>query len=91
MTEKRYIEESLPIREVSEKSVSERNKKQGYISNLHLWWSRKPLASSRATNYATLIKASKERIKNGGFGSLNWLVKKIVIFVVIKNYSRFRG
>ena len=54
--DKRFIEESFPVKEVS--AISAREKisiKQGHISNLHIWWARRPLASSRATNYAALI------------------------------------
>ena len=51
---KRFIEETFPVKEVSEKSAHEKNIRHGHISTLHIWWSRKPLASSRATAYAAL-------------------------------------
>ena len=51
---KRLIEETFPVKEVSEKSAHEKNIRRGHISALHIWWSRKPLASSRATAYAAL-------------------------------------
>jgi adenine-specific DNA methylase len=53
--EKRFIEVTFPIKEVSKESSKERNIRGGHISTLHLWWSRKPLSSSRATTYAALI------------------------------------
>ena len=51
---KRFIEETFPVKEVSEESAREKNIRHGHISTLHVWWSRKPLASSRATAYAAL-------------------------------------
>jgi len=50
MKDKRFIEESFPIKEVSEISAKEKNIRHGHISTLHIWWARRPLASSRATN-----------------------------------------
>jgi len=57
MKDKRFIEESFPVKEVSEHSAREKNIRHGHISTLHIWWARKPLASSRATSYAALIPA----------------------------------
>lgn len=56
---KRFIEESFPVKEVSVESAREKNIRHGHISTLHIWWARRPLASSRATNYAALIPAPK--------------------------------
>jgi len=53
--DKRLIEVTFPVKEVSEISAKEKNVKQGYISTLHIWWARRPLASSRATSYAALV------------------------------------
>jgi putative DNA methylase len=55
---KRFIEETFPVKEVSVESAREKNIRHGHISTLHIWWARRPLASSRATNYAALIPAS---------------------------------
>lgn len=55
--DKRFIEESFPVEEVSFESAREKNIRHGHISTLHIWWARRPLASSRATNYAALIPA----------------------------------
>ncbi|HPJ13852.1 MAG TPA: DUF1156 domain-containing protein [Spirochaetota bacterium] len=57
--DKRFIEESFPVREVSEESIKEKNVRKGHISTLHIWWARRPLTSSRATSYAALISAVK--------------------------------
>ena len=52
---KRFIEETFPVREVSRESAKEKNIRHGHISTLHIWWARRPLASSRATAYAALV------------------------------------
>ena len=57
MKEKSFIEESFPVKEVSEESAREKNIRHGHISTLHIWWARRPLASSRVTSYAALIRA----------------------------------
>ncbi len=62
-TMRRFIEESFPIKEISEESAKEKNIRHGHISTLHIWWARRPLASSRATSYAALIPAPKDPIE----------------------------
>ncbi|MGQ9600345.1 MAG: DUF1156 domain-containing protein, partial [Anaerolineae bacterium] len=57
MTDRRFIEESFPVREVSAISAKEKNIRHGHISTLHIWWARRPLAASRATAYAALVGA----------------------------------
>ena len=59
MTDRRFIEETFPVRAVSEHSAREKSIRHGHISTLHIWWARRPLASSRAVNYAALIPAPK--------------------------------
>ncbi|MGQ9799271.1 MAG: DUF1156 domain-containing protein [Ignavibacterium sp.] len=59
MIEKSFIEFSFPIKEVGFESANEKNIRQGHISTLHIWWARKPLASSRTTSYTALIPAPK--------------------------------
>ena len=59
MSDKRFIEESFPVKEVSAESAREKNIRHGHISTLHIWWARRPLASSRATSYAALIPVPK--------------------------------
>ncbi len=58
MTEakKRLIEVNFPLKEVSEDSVREKQIRHGHISTLHIWWARRPLAASRATILAALLR-----------------------------------
>ncbi len=53
--DRRLIEETFPVKEVSAESAREKNIRHGHISTLHIWWARRPLASSRATAYAALV------------------------------------
>ena len=60
---KRFIEISFPVKEVSIESAREKNIRHGHISTLHIWWARRPLASSRATAYASLIPAPENDVE----------------------------
>ena len=51
---KRFIEETFPVKEVSAEASREKNIRHGHISTLHIWWARRPLATSRTTAYAAL-------------------------------------
>lgn len=55
--DKRLIEVNLPLEELSEESRSEKYRSYGKLSNLHRWWSPKPLSVSRIAAYASLVKA----------------------------------
>ena len=57
---RRHIGETFPVKEVSKESAREKSIRHGHISTLHLWWARRPLASSRATIYASLIDPPKD-------------------------------
>jgi adenine-specific DNA methylase len=60
MTDRRFIEETFPVKEVSAISAKEKNIRHGHICTLHIWWARRPLASSRATAYAALTPATDD-------------------------------
>jgi adenine-specific DNA methylase len=55
MTDRRLIEETFPLQEVSEHSKHEKNVRHGHISTLHIWPARRPLAASRAAIIAALM------------------------------------
>jgi len=70
MKTKSFIESDFPVKEVSEESVKEKNIRHGHISTLHIWWARRPLASSRASIYAALVpepKDEEDRLKRAQF------------------------
>ena len=52
---KRLAEVDFPIAEVSEHAAREKFIRYGHPSTLHLWWARRPLASSRAILLALLV------------------------------------
>jgi adenine-specific DNA methylase len=61
MTDRRFIEETFPVKEVSEESAKEKNVRHGHISTFHIWWARRPLAACRSTNFASLIRAPETK------------------------------
>ena len=70
MASKSFIESDFPVKGVSEESAREKNIRHGQISTLHIWWARRPLASSRASIYAALTpepKNEEERLKRAQF------------------------
>ena len=52
---KRLAEVDFPIAEVSKHAAREKSIRHGHPSTLHLWWARRPLASSRALLMALLL------------------------------------
>ena len=52
---KRLAEVDFPIAEVSKHATREKSIRHGHPSTLHLWWARRPLASSRAVLMALLL------------------------------------
>ena len=56
--DKRLIEVSFPLEQVSLDSVHEKNVRHGHISTLHIWPARRPLAACRAALIATLLPDS---------------------------------
>ena len=51
---KRLAEVDFPIAVVSKHAAREKSIRHGHPSTLHLWWARRPLASSRAVLMALL-------------------------------------
>ena len=52
---KRLAEVDFPVAEVSRQAVREKSMRRGHPSTLHLWWARRPLASSRAMLMTLLL------------------------------------
>src|SRR5216110_359476 len=57
---KKLIEVALPLKAINEASVREKSIRHGHPSTLHLWWSRKPLATCRAVLFASLVDDPSE-------------------------------
>jgi len=52
---KKLIEVALPLDVINAASAREKSIRHGHPSTLHLWWSRKPLATARAVLFASLV------------------------------------
>ena len=52
---KRLAEVDFPIAEVSRHAAREKSIRHEHPSTLHLWWARRPLASSRTVLMALLL------------------------------------
>jgi adenine-specific DNA methylase len=81
MSDRRLIEDSLPLAEISEYSAKEKSIRHGHISTLHLWWARRPLAAARAATMAALLPAPKDDKERKSFHrllteSLDWELGK---------------
>src|SRR5690554_2169533 len=51
---KKSIEVALPLDDINVAAAREKSIRHGHPSTLHLWWARRPLASSRAVLLALL-------------------------------------
>jgi putative DNA methylase len=60
MTRKKLIEVALPLDAINAASAREKSIRHGHPSTLHLWWSRKPLATCRAVLFASLVDDPSE-------------------------------
>ncbi|MCW3047078.1 MAG: hypothetical protein JWO74_1362 [Solirubrobacterales bacterium] len=52
---RKLIEVALPLETINKWSAREKAIRYGHPSTLHLWWSRKPLATARAVLFAQLV------------------------------------
>src|SRR6266699_367099 len=57
---KKLIEVALPLDAINKASAREKSIRHGNPSTLHLWWSRKPLATCRAVLFASLVDDPSE-------------------------------
>jgi putative DNA methylase len=64
-SDRRLIEDFLPIEPISAEASREKSIRKGHISTLHLWWARRPLVACRAAVYGALVPASRFMPQNG--------------------------
>ena len=73
---KKLIEVALPLDAINAASAREKSIRHGHPSTLHLWWSRKPLATTRAVIFASLVDDPDDPNANPNFvdacKALNW-------------------
>src|SRR2546427_6661125 len=60
---KKLIEVALPLNAINIASAREKSIRHGHPSTLHLWWSRKPLATCRAVLFASLVDDPAEHLE----------------------------
>src|SRR2546429_8632914 len=58
---KKLIEVALPLEAINKASAREKSIRHGHPSTLHLWWSRKPLATCRAVLFSSLVDDPSSR------------------------------
>jgi len=58
---KKLIEVALPLVAINIAASTEKSIRHGHPSTLHLWWSRKPLATCRAVLFASLVDDPSSR------------------------------
>ena len=65
-SEKRLIEQWMPINEVSTEAIRERAAASALppVNWLHVWWARRPLVASRAATLLSLIPAKEDDAKD---------------------------
>jgi len=61
MAKKKLIEVAMPLEAINEASAREKSIRHGHPSTLHLWWARRPLASTRAVLFASLVDDPSSR------------------------------
>jgi len=65
MSDRRLIEDYLPIQAISAEASREKSVRKGHISTIHLWWARRPLVACRAAVYGAMVPASQFVPENG--------------------------
>jgi len=86
----RLIEVALPIREISAESVRDKNINTAHISNLHIWWARRPLPASRAVIFSSLVPDPENHLCPKEFIFTVKRLLKTEIPDELKAYSRGR-
>lgn len=58
---RKLIEVALPLDAINQQSAREKSIRKGHPSTLHLWWARRPLATTRAVLFSQLVDDPSER------------------------------
>lgn len=74
-SDKRLIEEYLPIDAVGEEASKEKSVRKSHISMIHLWWARRPLTACRAAVYSALVPADRFTPNNAPEGKRESLTR----------------
>lgn len=55
LRKKKLIETGIPLKEINAESAREKSLRHGLPSTLHLYWARRPLATTRSILFAQLV------------------------------------
>ncbi|MBQ3402177.1 MAG: DUF1156 domain-containing protein [Synergistaceae bacterium] len=88
MNARKLIEVALPLETINTESSREKSIRHGHPSTLHLWWSRKPLTTTRAVIWASLVddpsshpeKFPDEASQNAERERLFGILRKLVVW-----------
>ncbi|MHA2253909.1 MAG: DUF1156 domain-containing protein, partial [Candidatus Kariarchaeaceae archaeon] len=58
------LEQTIPVKLLSEKGAQERYQRKGHINAIKTWWARRPLISARGLIYASLVVNDRTPEKN---------------------------
>jgi putative DNA methylase len=84
----KLIEVSIPLEDINKESAREKSIRHGHPSTLHLWWSRKPLATARAVLFAQLVddpsahpeQFPTEEAQHAERERLHGIIKRLVVW-----------
>lgn len=60
MPYKKLIETAMPVSKINSETEREKTARNGMPSNVHIWWSRTPMAVARSTLFASLVDDPSE-------------------------------
>lgn len=78
---RKLIEHDLPLAEISDAAAHEKNIHIGLPPQFHVWWARRPLASSRATALGALMDDPEDETKRA---ELRRLIRHITPWKAVK-------
>ncbi len=90
---KKLIEVALPVDEINEASVKEKNPfLKGHPRALHLWWARRPLAAARSILFAQLVNdPGRDRGHYPGMTKEKASVERERLFDIIRELSKWEN
>src|SRR2546428_1814842 len=88
----KLIEVALPLVAINAASAREKSIRHGHPSTLHLWWSRKPLATCRAVLFAQMVNdPGYERSLGRGVNKKEAAKERERLFEIIKKLVQWEN
>lgn len=94
----KLIEVALPLEDINRESAREKSIRHGHPSTLHMWWSRKPLATARAVLFAQLVddpsahpdRFPTEEVQKAERERLHGIISRLVVWENIHDEKLLR-